>query len=123
MKNIEQTILLCITVLCAGLMVGILIGKFGTDRSVKLSAYDQTVDDQSEQTAPYRHETAGKININTASAEELSMLPGIGITYAKRIVEHRAKYGPFLTVDELANIKGIGEKRFESIKEYITVGG
>ncbi len=123
MKNIEQTILLCITILCAGLMVGIGIGRFGTKHSVKLSANDQTVAAQPSPTAPRSNETLGKININTASAEELSMLPGIGITYAERIVEYRTKHGPFLSVEDLTNVKGIGDSRFEAIKEYVTVGG
>lgn len=123
MKNKEQVILLCIGVLCAGLMVGILIGRITNDRSVRLSAYDNMVADQPTANIPYRDETTGKININTASAEELTQLPGIGTTYAERIVEHREKYGPFLRIDEIKNIKGISDSRYEKIKNYITVGG
>ena len=123
MKNIEQTTLLCIAILCAGLMIGILIGRFGTNQAVQISAYDQTAAEQPEQTLPYRSETAGKININLATAEELSMLPGIGMTYAKRIVEYRTKYGPFLSLADLEKVKGIGESRIQAIKEYVTLGG
>lgn len=123
MKKPEQAIMLCTAVLCVGLMFGILIGRFGTNHAVTLSAYDRLAADMPTQTAPYRNETAGKININTASAEELAMLPEIGITSAERIVAHRLKYGPFLSIKELTNIKGISEKRLEAIKDYITVGG
>ena len=123
MKNIEQPIWICIAFLFVGLMFGILIGRFFTDHAVTLSAYDKIAANEPKQTVPYRFETAGKININTASAKELTMLPGIGLTYAERIVEHRLKYGPFLKIEELTNIKGISEKRFEAIKDYITVGG
>lgn len=123
MKNIEQTLMLGITLLCVGLMIGILIGRFGTDNSVQLSEYDKAFAEQPSQTIPYINDTVGKVNINTASVEEISMLPGIGETYAKRIVEYRQKHGPFLSVEELTNVKGIGESRFKSIKDYITVGG
>ena len=60
------------------------------------------------------------ININTASANELDSLPGIGSVYAQRIVEYRNK-SLFHTVEEIKNIEGIGEKTFEKIRDYITV--
>ncbi len=66
--------------------------------------------------------TEGKININTASAEELTALPGIGPSYAQRIVEHREKNGPFKKVEDLLNVRGIGEKTFEKIRDRLTVG-
>lgn len=58
-----------------------------------------------------------KISINSASAEELTGLPGIGEVYARRIVEGR----PYGSVDELKNIKGIGDKTFEEIKDLISL--
>ena len=119
MKNNEQTILICIAVLCVGLMFGILIGRFFTDRSVSLSAYDKVTANESTQS----EKTAGKININSATAEELSMLPGIGITYANRIVEYRVNNGQFTSIEQLTNVKGIGSVRYDAIKNYITVGG
>lgn len=66
--------------------------------------------------------TEGKININTASAEELQALPGIGPSYAQRIVEHREKNGPFKKVEDLLNVRGIGEKTFEKIRDRLTIG-
>jgi len=64
----------------------------------------------------------GKININTASVEELDLLPGIGVTYAQRIVDYRNANGPFKSASELENVAGIGPKTFEKIKDWITVG-
>jgi competence protein ComEA len=64
-----------------------------------------------------------KINVNTASAEELVALPGIGMAYAQRIVEYREKNGPFRKVDDLLNVRGIGEKTLERIRDRVTVGG
>ena len=123
MKNIGQTILPCIAALCFGLMLGILIGRFGVSPSAKLSTYDRISQDLPAETAPYRFETAGKININTASVDELTMIPGIGITNAENIVAYRLRYGPFLKIEDITKVKGIGTGRFENIKEYITVGG
>ena len=65
--------------------------------------------------------TESRININTATVEELTMLPGIGPSYAQRIVEHREKNGPFKKVEDLLNVRGIGEKTFEKIRERLTV--
>jgi competence protein ComEA len=62
-----------------------------------------------------------KINLNTASAEELVQIKGIGHKYAQRIVEYREKNGPFNQVEDVMNIKGIGSKTFESIKDSIKV--
>ena len=64
----------------------------------------------------------GKININTATKEELMTLDGIGEIFAERIIEYREKNGGFLSVDELKNVQGIGDKRFNSIEDKITIG-
>lgn len=63
------------------------------------------------------------LNINTATAEELTALPGIGPALAQRIVDYRENNGPYNNVAELSNVSGIGEKRLEAILDYITVGG
>ncbi len=61
------------------------------------------------------------VNINTATAADLQKLPGIGAATATRIVEYRQKNGPFKKVEELMNIRGIGEKSFLKLKPLITV--
>jgi comEA protein len=60
-----------------------------------------------------------RININTATAEQLETLPGIGPTYAGRILKYRAENGGFGTLEELLKIKGIGKKRLEKLKPFI----
>jgi len=61
------------------------------------------------------------LNINTASATELEALPGIGAKTAARIVEYRQKNGPFKKVEELMNVRGVGEKNFLKLKPQITI--
>ena len=65
---------------------------------------------------------AKKVNINTATAAELSYLPRLGAKVAARIVEHR-KEKPFARTEELMEVKGIGEKLFLSLKPYLAVSG
>jgi competence protein ComEA len=62
------------------------------------------------------------VNINTASVAQLEALPGIGTKTAQLIVDHRQKNGPFKKVEELMNVKGIGEKSFLKLKPMVTVG-
>lgn len=63
----------------------------------------------------------GKVNINTANAEELQTLSGIGPSKAQKIVEHRQSSGPFKSVEGLLDVSGIGEKTLESIRDQICV--
>jgi competence protein ComEA len=60
------------------------------------------------------------VNINTATAEQLETLPGIGATTAARIVEYRQKNGGFKKVEELMNVRGVGEKNFLKIKHLVS---
>ena len=62
-----------------------------------------------------------KININTASAAKLDSLPGIGPSLAKKIVEFREAHGPFVTIEDLLNVSGIGQAKLEGIRDLITI--
>lgn len=66
-------------------------------------------------------EPQGKININTASASQLDTLPGIGPVYAQRIIDYRTANGGFKSIGEIENVKGIGSKTFEKMKDLITI--
>ncbi|MBR2263199.1 MAG: helix-hairpin-helix domain-containing protein [Firmicutes bacterium] len=61
------------------------------------------------------------VNINTAGVEELTDLSGIGNVYAERILKYRAENGPFASIEDIMNVKGIGEKTFAKIKDSICV--
>ena len=61
------------------------------------------------------------ININTASSDELQQVPGIGPATAEKILQMRKSYGAFKSVDDLLSIRGIGKKRLEKMRKYLTV--
>jgi competence protein ComEA len=61
------------------------------------------------------------VNINSASAEELESLPGIGEVLAAEIIDYREQNGPFTSVDDLLNVSGIGEQRLADIRDLVTV--
>ena len=68
------------------------------------------------------HVNAGRVNINIASVSEFETLPGIGPTMAQAIVDYRIQYGPFLGIQDILNVPGIGQATYERIKDYLTVG-
>jgi comEA protein len=65
---------------------------------------------------------AHPININTAGASELQQVPGIGPSTAQKILDTRKSYGAFKSVDDLLAIKGIGTKKLDKMRKYLTVG-
>ena len=113
-------ILIGITAAFFCLLLGVFIGR-GANKSY---IHIQDVQDaastptQSQHTSPV---SPGKININTATSEQLQLLNGIGKTIAQQIIDYRETNGGFTTIDELMNVSGIGPKKFDSIKDYITV--
>jgi competence protein ComEA len=68
------------------------------------------------------HLNIGRININTASVDELDSLPSIGSTTAQAIVDYRLEHGYFATIQDIQHVPGIGPATYEKIKDYITTG-
>ena len=66
--------------------------------------------------------TSDLININTATAAELDALPGIGPTTAQKIIDYRDTNGPFISIEDIVNVSGIGPTTYVRIKDLITVG-
>jgi competence protein ComEA len=65
---------------------------------------------------------SGLIDVNTATVEQLDSLPGIGPAIAQDIVDYRASNGPFISIESVMLVKGIGQAKFDGIKDLITVG-
>lgn len=92
---------------------------------VNSSRYDDSLafqsSDYSNTNAKSLSQFAAKININSATEEELELLPGIGPAFAKRIVEFRREYGKFKNIEAIKQVKGIGEKKFQKIRDLISI--
>jgi len=72
--------------------------------------------------AASKADPTARVNVNTATVEQLSALPGVGAKLAARIVEHRQKSGAFRSTQELMSVQGIGEKNFAKLEAWLSVG-
>lgn len=120
----SQKLLIGLTLVFSAFIVGLFIGRNYNRQPVQIqplpavtSAAVPPLAVSTEPTEP------AMININTASAEDLQRLPGIGPLLAERIIAYREENGPFEIPGELMNVPGIGEKKLEEIWDYITTGG
>ena len=68
-------------------------------------------------------ELSGVVNVNTATIEQLEQLPGIGASRARAVVEERERRGGFASLDELVEVKGIGEASLERMRPHLTTEG
>ena len=91
-----------------------------TTTTSKPTASEKSTVTRTEPTSSKPLTATGKVNINTASQEELDVLPGIGPTRAKAIIDYRAEHGNFKSIDEIKNVKGIKEGEFSKIQDKIT---
>jgi competence protein ComEA len=86
-----------------------------------VSVQSQPASAQTPRRAAAKGAVSGTVNINTAAATDFVGLPGIGAKTAARIIEYRQKNGPFKKVEELMNVRGIGEKNFLKLKPQLTI--
>lgn len=105
--------------ICVGIL---LFSHLNTEREA-LVYTDLNVTSQTciSELQPKNHAGNGKININTASAEELTSLSGIGEKTAAAIIAYREENGDFNSIDEIMEVSGIGEGKFKSIEDHITI--
>lgn len=121
MKKLDIIFPVLITTLFAGIVLGILFSRWFSNAIISLPATNSQVTASTENGESTTSETVRKLNINTASAKELAILPGIGDGIAQKIVDYRNEIGSFTSIEELQNVDGIGQKRFDAISKYITV--
>ena len=106
-------ILLCYLVFSAGMFYG----------RLNISSPSIHTANKADITAPEDQTQNGKINLNTATVSQLSYIPGVGEVTAQRIVEYREKNGPFVVIEDLDNVEGIGAKKVEQLSAYLYIGG
>ena len=124
-KHIIPILMAFLTVVVA-FMSGLYMGRQMSGRPIQMSA--GICDGPTEiATIPKAHEEetpiSFPIDINTASLRELMELPDIGEVLAQRIIDHRETNGPFVSPEEIMEVYGISDKRYEKIKDLICVGG
>ena len=115
---------LCFILLLGGYWLGRRSAEgpvLSTQRPVPLptEAADRSLPGQDGQQAPGAE--LRRVNLNLATAEELTRLPGIGEALAGRILAYRSEHGPFRYAAELMNVSGIGEKTFEGLRDMVYV--
>lgn len=98
-----------------------LFGLTGLARRDRMAADTAAVSAATEENLPPEQVELTLVDINTAGVEELSTLPGIGEGLAGRIVRYREANGAFESVEALTEVSGIGEKKLEELRDYITV--
>ena len=111
-------ILVAITGAFLCLLLGVFLGRYTNKTYIKIQdtqAIETTTTDNQQS------DTQAKININTATVDQLQVLHGIGKALAQRIVDYREENGNFETIEDLMNVKGIGQSTFASIQEFITI--
>lgn len=109
-----------ILLLAAAIFLALLSGLCLRDR-LAVGNPGLTVEEASAQPQEIFVPEIRPMNVNAASAEELTALPGIGEVLARRIVERREEHGPFLTVESLMEVPGIGEAKLAALEGLITV--
>ena len=139
MKNSITAVLISVTLAFAAFVAGFYIGKNTVNTKTEIFGYTDTTagSGSSAEQAPTSSpeipsdpqgsggvstpQTTFPININTATLEELDLIPGIGPVLAQRILDYREEIGRFTSVEELLDVSGIGEKTLAKMLEYITV--
>ena len=105
--------------LLTGLFLVLMVGMMETaDRGGSIGIYTVTTRETAAEVVP---ESALPVNVNTATAEELDVLPGIGPALAGRIIAYREEHGPFTAVEQLLEVSGIGEAVLDGLRDQIVL--
>lgn len=128
MKKQPLSLLVCIMLLFCAFTLGFFLGRNRNHEVIYLSTvstqarHNVTVPPDTG-TEPEREQISFPIDINAATLNELTSLPGIGETLARRILDYRDANGSFSRPEELMHVEGIGAGKLEAILDYIKTGG
>ena len=124
LKRLAAFVIPALALLACGVMLGIFLMQTRTAGtiSVQCAAPDET--EEAVQTVAEEAVDAtadDRLDLNTATAEELQELPGIGEVIAQRIIDYRELRGRFLDPEQLMEVDGIGQAKYEKLRELVTV--
>jgi len=118
MKN-TKWLLLVLTCVFFCVLLGIFIGRNLTGSYISIDTSGSNVSNGPQDP----NKPDGKIDLNSATIEQLQLLPGIGETIAKRILAHRDQIGGFTSISDLLDVYGIGDVKYRELEPYVKVGG
>lgn len=125
MKNKTLAALTALVLLFGGFTSGFFLGRNARVDAIRTTASvpESTPVLSLNPTVPVQTDPRDSfpVNINTADLSQLSALPGIGEVLGQRIIDYRSAHGPFSSVEELINVRGIGENRLAELRPYVTV--
>ena len=113
-----QWILIGITAAFCCILIGVFIGRNLTQTYLPVNG---AANSQIENTTETQQNNDGRININTATEQQLMLIHGIGEVTAQKIIKYRTENGDFKAIEDLLNVNGIGEKKLEQMKPYIKI--
>lgn len=111
-----QWILIGITAAFCCILIGVFIGR---NMAQTFIPADNAIHSATDESTDAQQNHDGRININTATEQQLMLISGIGEVTAQKIIAYRTENGDFKVVEDLLNVSGIGEKKLEQMKPYI----
>ena len=126
MKKLAQHAMVAVAAVAMMVVGGSWLGSgpaLAAPATVSVSAAAAAPDADSDRPARHGKAVSGKININTATEEQLVLLPGVGPSKAERVVAFRTKHGPFKRVADLRHVKGFGYKTIKKLEAFLDVKG
>ena len=121
MKGTAQKVLLAVTALFVTFTLAFFIGRASVHAQITTERAPEELVRELPEPEPEPEQTP-RLELNRATRAELEALPGIGAVLAERIVAWRSANGPFVSVEQIMDVEGIGEKKFAEIRDSIYVG-
>ena len=124
LKRLAAFVIPALALLACGVMLGIFIMQTRIPGTVSVQHAEPDEPEEAVQTVAEEAVDAAaddRLDLNTATAEELQELPGIGEVIAQRIIDYRDLCGHFLDPEQLMEVDGIGQAKYEKLRELVTV--